>query len=363
MSSNAKRRRERKQIITLAVAFFAVIALVAVFFIVKNAVDGDGEGTDTNMFDVYDQLGAPGTYTLIDEDFKLMTSLEYKYNGEDIKLHIEDGRWRLDGDDKFPVDQEKLVMMSQAISDYGGFRQVTYNEKNREQYGIDEPLYEITATYFDSESAETKHTVHAIVGKQNSITGYYYFYLPEKYGGYIYMVNDALFEYFSYGAADLFDNADTPAPVRDDVIALDIVTGAGEYHYDSETDKTDDVDADAYDPVGAALEALPRASTLEYGNVAAYGVDESAISEYGLDEPAATVHMKYYEYTTVQTADGGSSARMPKETEYTVSFGERFTEDGVDYVYVYAKGSGIVYKVLAIYLDGIVDVLNNANAQ
>ena len=354
---NSKKRKEQKQIITLVIAFFAVLALVVVFFVVKNAVSDGDVGDTTGFYDVYDILGQQGTFTLINEDFKLITALEYTYGGETVKAHIEGGYWTMTDDDDFPVDQEKFVMMSQAISDYGGFRQIVYREESREQYGIDEPLYDITATYLnssDSDPADT-HTVHVLVGKQNSITGYYYFYIPGS--SYIYMVNDALFEYFSYKRAELFDNPATPAPTPGDVIALDIVTGDGEYHYDKEAD-TEEADSER---VGKTLESLPRSGALSYDNVEAYGVGEGELSSYGLDSPAATVSMKYYEYTTVPTADGGSSARMPKETEYFLLFGSRVAADGgAGYVYVTVKDSGIVYKISSIYIDGIMDVVTNA---
>lgn len=346
---NSKKRRERKQMITLAVVAAVVLLLVIVYFIVRNATSDGGEETQPKL----PEIGETGTFTIVDENYMNVTSLSYKYNDTELKFHIEDSKWVLDEDTSFPLDQEKLVHMSQAISDFGGYGRYVYDKDRASSYGTDDPMFDISVTYIEN-GGDSTHTRRFLIGKQNAVSGYYYFY--EDGDKSIYTINDAIFQYFRYTKESLFAATAAPSPDAGDVIALTVEYDGGVYAYDAETDGvTDNEDSDS--PVIKIMAAMPKSPQLQYGALEAYGADDEKYAEYGLADPAMRVVLKYKEYTSVSTSDGGSSAQMSKEQEFVMLFGDRFTvgegDDAVEYVYVSEEGSGIVYRVVAEKFDAI----------
>lgn len=350
---NSKKRRERKQMITLAVVAAGILLLVIVYFLVRNAISDGSEDTKPSLPDI----GESGTFTITEENYAYVTAISYKYNGEDMKFHIEDSKWVLDEDTSFPLDQEKLVHMSQAISDFGGYGRYLYNEDNRSSYGIDDPTLDISVTYYRS-SGDSTYTRHFLVGKKNAVSGYYYFY--EEGDTYIYTVSDGLFKYFNYDKTGLFAATATPSPDAKDIVALSVQYDGGVYEFDAKKDGA--VGDDAESPVVKIIGAVPKSPQLQYQALIAYGLDAKDLAEYGLDEPALRVEFTYNEYTSISTSNGGSSAQMAREKTFVMLFGDLVTvgegDDAIEYVYVSAEGSGTVYRVLAERFNTIYSVVS-----
>ena len=358
---NSKKRKEKRQIITLAIVFASVIALAAVYFAVRGAVGGEqaetSEGGDLSGLSGWQD----GTYTAISEDYKLMTKLSYTYDGETLSLYTSGEDWKLEGDEKFPVDTEKIIMMSQAISDFGGFRRIRYDSANKSAYGFDAPQLTVTATYLNSSASTDEtdsHTVTSYVGKRNDVTGYYYFMTEGS--SYAYMVSDALFEYFAYKKDGIFRNTSTPTPNASDINALSAESASGVYEYDAETDGK--LEGGSDHPALKISSALPRGAMFSLDTAVEYGADAAGLARYGLDDPAVNVAMTYTEYVEAPTSDGGSTARLPRYVSFELSFGDTFEEDGVEYVYVTSGDSGIVYKTPASALHEIEDIISGEAA-
>lgn len=345
---NSKKRREIRQIVTLAAVFAVIIILVVVYFVVSKISGGEPGETTSPLLG----LGEEGTFTVADEDFTLMTLLKYTYNGETVSLHVnDDGRWALDGDEAFPVDQEKVIMMSQAISDYGGFGRYVYSESLTSDYGTDAPMLDVTATYYDDSSYTTAHERHFVMGSKATLNGNYYFY--ELGDTYIYTVPDLLSQYFGFGKADLFVIASVPTPEPEDIVALDVEYEGGGFSY-----AKDGGDSAKLEDAKAIMESLPKQTYLRFSNVVAYGLDKSGMAEYGFETPSVSVTLKYKERKSVTSSEDSSSAVMTREVEYELFFGSRFTEgegdDAVEYVYMTDEDSGTVYKVRAYIVDDLI---------
>ena len=237
--------------LTLIIAAAIILALILTYFAVKALTD-ETEDTDPTLSDI----GEVGSFTIINEDYTLLTALSYKYDGETVSLHVEDGKWVFDDDKAFPVNQETVVYMMQAISDYGGFTRYVYDESRESSYGINDPMFDITVTYFDKRESESTHTRRFLVGDKNALTGYYYFY--EQGSTYIYMVNDMLFPYFAYKRADLFLGTVVPQPKVKDIVALKVEYDGGVYEYTSE-----DAGEETEPTVKAIMNAIPNTSHLD----------------------------------------------------------------------------------------------------
>ena len=117
---NSYKRRERKQIITIIVTFAVVLALIVVYNVVRNI------NSDTSD-DMPDDKGVEGTFQIIDEDYKNVSALSHVHDWEELKFKVVDGKWTLEDDPDFPLDQTTVSYMAAAISDYGGFRRIDYD--------------------------------------------------------------------------------------------------------------------------------------------------------------------------------------------------------------------------------------------
>ncbi len=355
---NSKKRRERKQLITLGIVAAVILLLVVVYFVIIDVTSGDGDETEPPLSD----LGDIGAFQIIDEDFTKITSIKYTHNGETVSLAIKDGSWTVDGDPDFPLDSEKVIEMSEALSDYGGRGRYIYDESRASSYGTDDPLYDITTVYCDDNTGVTTHTRHFLIGNKNSATGNYYFYEPGS--EYIYSVTDAIFQYIDYTLGDLLAPVEVPTPELEDVLSLKVTRGSDAlFSYDASADTDVDLDADD-SPVKRIMNAIPKKAYLSYEELIAYGVDadgEKRPEDYGLGEDAVRVELKYTEYTSVSSSDGGSSGQISREREFVILFGDTFTEgegdDAVSYVYVTVEGSGVVYRATADDINEINDAV------
>lgn len=354
---NSKKRKERREIITLAVVCAVILVLIIVYFVVAKVVNGDPEETTGPS---EPGPGQDGVFAITEEDFTLMTKLSYTVNGGTVSLHADAlGRWALDDDEKFPVDQEKVVMMAQAISDFGGHRRYLYDGSLASDYGTDVPKLEITATYYNDTSLSTAHERHLILGSKETLNGNYYFYEPGS--SYIYTVEDLLSQYFSYSKSDLFMVEPTPSPEPEDIVSLNFEYDGGSFAYSEGDDGL-------IETANAVMENVPKQNSLRFYDAAAYGLDASEKSEFGFDEPSAVFDLIYKEHRSA-ASEGSSSAVLTKEVKFSMYFGSRVTEeeDGkeVEYVYMYymtdEEYTGTVYKVRAYKFDALVNAASGSD--
>ncbi len=341
--------------ITVAVCAAVLLVLIIVYFAVTNAVNGtDGTETETT-----EPLMDIGTFAVADENYAEITAITYKYSGQTMSIELSGDKWILTDDPDFPLDEEKIFYMAQAISDYGGFRRLAYTEDSIENYGFDEPMFDISATYKSSEGEE--HTNRFRIGDKNALTGYYYFY--QDGSDYVYMVNDTLFTYFSYVKNDLFVSYDTPSPDLDDINSLTLTAGDKTVEIEiPEAPAEEDEDGKInYSPAELIMAEIEHGLHLDFLHAEEYGVSDEKLADYGLDSTALTVKLDYVRYQSVATEEGTSDAQMAFDDTFTVHFGDKFTEtvkndDGkettLEKIYFMTDYSNIVYSAdYASYLE------------
>ncbi len=310
--------------LTIAIAAAVLLLLIVVYFIITNSANeanGDTETTDTEaLMDI-------GTFTILDEDYSDITEISYTYQGETFKFELSGDKWVLKDDPDYPIDQEIVFYMAQSISDYGGFRRLEYTDSCIEKYGFDEPLYDISVTYTDSDGS---HTNRVRIGDQNSLTGYYYFY--QDGSNYVYMVNNSIFSYFSYLKTDLFVTYELPTPEVKDITAMSVTAGGETLELDiPEVAATEDEDGNInYSEVELIMNTVCRGLHFGYQYYVDYNVTDEKNIEYGLDDPALTVAVDYVKYQSVSTEDGTSNAQISYDASFSVYFGNMFTVTSTD---------------------------------
>ena len=319
---NSYKRRERKQIITIIVTFAVVLALIVVYNVVRN-INSD------NSDDMPDDKGVEGTFQIIDEDYKNVSALSYVHDWEELKFKVVDGKWTLEDDPDFPLDQTTVSYMAAAISDYGGFRRIDYDPEKYSDYGFDEPTYKISVTYYDK-AKDSFRTRSYVIGLKNPVTGYYYFY--EDGDKYLYSINDTLFQYFDYTKEELFISDKITGPNLKDIVDITAEYNGQTYVIEprdetDEVDTTDDSDTskDEKDPVESLMDILTRDIKLSYKTCVDYKKSEDDNAKYGFDDPTLKLTIHYKEYEKVDAESGVSEATIVKDKSCTLIFGSVVT--------------------------------------
>ncbi len=228
--------------------------------------------------------------TILEVDVSALTAVTYTIDGEQVSFSLQDdGIWQKDDDETFPVDSSALLAPLDEASSLKSVRTLTEVEDISE-YGLDDPQNTITLT--DEDGTETVITI----GDNNASTGNDYLMLNEDEST-IYTVSTDLSSAFSDDLYDYAESEELPTLQASTIVGVSLEQADGE-SYDlyledaiwmvSETD-TDGVEADSdiADTLTSALAGLSYTDYLDHNC--------TDLSEYGLDEPAATLTITYEE--------------------------------------------------------------------
>lgn len=269
-------------------------------------------------------------------------TLSWEYDGETLAFH-KDGTWLYDGDENFPVSEEKVNELLEQFQSFGAAF-IIEDVEDFSQYGLEDPICTINLST-GSQTYEVK------LGDYSKMDSQRYVSIGD---GNVYLVrHDPLDE---YGAAlsDMIDHDEIPSFDRVTQIQF---TGAETYSITYQEDSTDSYSAeDVYftQRNGKTLpldtskveDYLRIITTLNPTDYVSYNVTEEELQTYGLDEPELTITVDF----TAENGDGGETAdsfvlHVNPDPE---TAGE--TEDGEDAevpAYVRVGDSQIVYKVPA----------------
>lgn len=276
---------------------------------------------------------------LAEFDYTDIKELSFECGETSLSFVCKDSVWQIKGDEKFPLDTYTVTEMAKAIASIGANRHVvnltTVSDKSAAlvEYGFDEPFCTIKVTYDDAE-------YEYILGDHNSFSYGYYFRIGE--GDDIYMIADALYDYFDYTSDDLIVLDKMPEYDSGAFAGFKLTTPDGEK-------ETEDIDA-----VSSLIDIFVGTELTRWVE---YGVAESDLEKYGLSEDKRTTLT-----ALISKADESNESKMDNiqntgedndsETEYetfSIYYGDT-TEDGQD-VYLTIEGSTIVYKTGLLFLD------------
>ncbi len=314
--------------------------------------------------------------TILEVDTSTLTAVTYTIDGEQVSFSLQDdGTWQKDDDETFPVDSSALLAPLDEASSLKSVRTLTEIEDISE-YGFDEPQNTITLT--DEDGIETVITI----GDNNASTGNDYLMLNEDEST-IYTVSTDLSSAFSDDLYDYAESEELPTLQASTIVGVSLEQADGE-SYDlyledaiwmvSGTDADGaEADSDIADTLTSALGGLSYTDYLDHNC--------TDLSEYGLDEPAATLTITYEEEaeTEEETETEDIAAETDAETdvnsetesaeeaetetetetesevemmELTVTFLIGDTDDSGDY-YVQLEGSTEVHTISSSVLSTI----------
>ncbi|MCC8137803.1 MAG: DUF4340 domain-containing protein [Clostridiales bacterium] len=346
--------------------------------------------------------------TILEVDTSAITSVSYTIDGEQVSFSLQDdGTWQKDDDGTFPVDASALLAPLDEAASLKSVRTLTEVEDTSE-YGFDDP--QNTITFTDEDGTETMITI----GDNNASTGNDYLILNEDETT-VYTVSTDLSSAFSDDLYDYAESEELPTLQASTIVGVSLEQADGEsYHLyledalwmvsgtdisveteeDAEAENEAETEEDAEAENEAGTEAETETITAEE---LADGVEADSdiadtltsalaglsytdyldhnctdLSEYGLDEPAATLTITYEEEaetedeaeteteaaTEAETeTEDGAETETETETEVemierTVTFLIGDTDDNGDY-YVQMEGSTEVHTISESVLSTI----------
>ena len=302
-----KRKKQRRLLLILLILLAAVC--VGYFFLLRYNKQQE-EAAETEEEDT--------SITIYPEDFdsSAITSLSYYYEEEPLSFSLreEEETWQYDADTKFPLNQSSLTGMSTQLQSLTASRQVQDNLNNAADYGLDDPIQQVTATDSDG----TKFTIY--FGDTNDVANVTYIYTSSSEA--VYTIDSGLQDYFTHSLLEMIVEDELPEPDATAVFQNITVTQGEKtntFEYKEEGDLSMDylnrcswfmdMDGEQFAADDASISDLTSVlSSLSTSGCAAYDISEEEKAQYGLDEPSAVITMNYTQQETVESEEETSEA-------------------------------------------------------
>jgi len=270
-------------------------------------------------------------------------SLSWEYEGEALSFHKGE-TWLYDGDEAFPVDEEKINERLELFQGFG----VTFIIEDVEdygQYGLDEPVCTITLK-------TEEETYEILLGDYSKMDSQRYVSIGD---GNAYLVKEDPLDYFDAVLEDMIDHDETPTSSKVNSLQF---SGTEDWSilYEEETSssyRAEDVYFAQRDGEGLPLDSermesyLQNLQYLSLTNYVTYNATQEELERYGLDAPELTITAEY----PTETEEGEETtetfilhiSRDPEERQAA----EEAEDDEDDTITAYARvgESQIVYKL------------------
>ena len=316
------KRKNRGANIFLILALLILCIVVYVVAVPKLTADDSGSDDVTDVEMIADFKASSiekMSYVYTDGDEEIALKFRYVYST---------GKWLLDSDSSFPLDQSMMQKMASAIVSIPMERRMSKDEISLSDAGLDAPRLSVTVQYASGDITYS-------VGDYNSFNGAYYLSVSGEDD--IFMTTAPLISYFFYDLFELAELYTIPMLTSDNVTSYDVVLG-------------DDVTSYSDKSHIAYLSALSVYSAVDYAP------DEDALAKYVLDGSMPILNIKYTETQVVQNSDSSlsSSASITKEKELVIRIGGLCDGDD-DKRYVMIGDSAMVYTMSASTLNSLID--------
>lgn len=263
----------------------------------------------------------------------------------DISLAFhKDQKWFYDGDENFPVDEDKIATLLKTFEAFGAAFTIEEVE-NYGQYGLDEPVCTIRLTT-EEEYREIKLGDYSKMDQQRYV---------DIGDGNVYLASEDPLEQFDAELSDVIDHDEMP-----DFGQISEITFSGEENYSifyEEDSPNGYSDEDVYftkddTPLSATGvdEYLYSITSLDATDYVTYHATEEELKEYGLDTPELTVTIDY----THEDGDGEEVpetfvlhiSRDPEDVAAAEKSDEGQTDEEPEIAaYIRVGDSGIVYRI------------------
>lgn len=295
-----------------------------------------------------------GTETVIvDVDSDDINYLAWNYEDDEVVFVKNDGVWSLESDENMPADQELLNEIAENLSDITSDKKVE-EVQSLGVYGLSDPAYNITIKTGDAE-------YNISIGDETFSDGEVYISNGDEY---VYLTDASLIDDISYTLLDCVEKEEIPEMESISELTVknenteDIIykENSGYCYSDAytyyllEDGQYRNLDNDNTETLFTALSELAWESCVDYY------AEDSELSAYGLNDPAAEVSITYkpVESDDEEETEGSSEERDTdnEESEMTFEYQIGTADNGY---YAKLKESNIVYSVSSEVYDAAVE--------
>lgn len=290
---------KRKKNIGLLLLLIVMILLLGVYFwVAKYNSDKKDSKNDT----------ADNNKAIVTLDKDSIKTIYFKNQNLEMNLELNSkGVWENKEDPLFPVNQTYAANMQGLFTDITPTNTLTEDIGDLSAFGLDKPA--VTATAATADGKEVTITV----GNETPLGGEYY--AQVKGNNAVYVVSATYYSYFAHSRSEMLIVETLPSITAANITGLDIVPKDGkefkvDYEPDSPYDYSGFSDYIINKPFSAPVAADSDSLTTLFGNYASLSFSScedykaADLSKYGLDKPAYTVSIGYYEE---QQSDAGKS--------------------------------------------------------
>lgn len=293
-----------------------LLALLAVLVVLMAATFAARKWNPENQ--VEETIPAEVVFTL---DAETVTALSWDYS-EALNFEKEGDTWVYADDPVFALDESFITSALEALVSVESSKTIE-DVEDFDQYGLEVPVCAITVT--------AGETYELAIGQETTMGGERYFSVGD---GNVYLVDEEIIDTFSYGLYDLL----TYETIPDMTDVMYVTVSAGEesftlnYQENSGLSYSDEyvwfLNDEALD-TELTESFLSNVTGLSWIECVNYNAED--LSAYGLDDPAATVKVRY-----ILTKEESTSAQ-----DFILEIGD----DTGDGCYARIAGSNMVYLI------------------
>lgn len=276
--------------------------------------------------------------TIVDVESSDIVYLAWDYEDE-VAFTREDGTWNYENDGKMTVDQDLLNEIAENLSSIVSDKKVE-EVQNLGVYGLNDPEYHITIKTSDT-------TYEISIGDETFSDGEVYISNGDDY---VYLTDSGLISDISYSLLDCVQKEEIPEMEEileltvDNEETTDIVyqEDSGYCYSDAYTYFAKNEESYQNLDNETTEELFSELSEFSWEECADYYAEDSELSSYGLEDPAASVSIVYIPVKEEEQEESDSSEEAGEEEEETFEY-EVGTSDGAWYAKL--KDSNIVYCI------------------
>lgn len=340
--------KKKRQWLTIG-SLILVLALACVAYVIVDNKDKEKQKEEKEA----SSTETISLYTAKKED---IVKLSYQVDKKTETLVLKDGKWYKEEDKELPLEQSLATAMASAMTSVTANKLVSEDVEDMSQFGFDTPSMEIEVTLQDGSVNKL------VMGLQTTVddTNGYYAYIDDS--SKVYFIGDTLYSYFNYTGNKLVEKESAPTFDSSNVIMLHVDAKKGEdfkvvydvekaenadiYGWDIEKPFADVVAGDVY----TLTELFANYSSISYYECVDY--KGKSDKKYGLDKPAYTISLEYYEST--DDTEETKEEKEKRKKDFTLYIGN-LAEDGA-YYYARPEGSKRVYTVYKATVEAMTKI-------
>lgn len=350
-------KRKKKNGIMLFSLLVVLLVLSGAYYLYRNQGNQPSETNEDTS----------NTIMLASIDAKNIKSVLYQNDAADLKLILDGEVWKSEAQPDRPINQAYVKNIINIIDEIVALKIINDNPENLEEYGLSRPAVYVQATDVEGNTLTLRLGDKAVGGQ-----GYYASVNEDKT---VYLIAITYGTGLAYSDNDMTEVEKGPSITAENIHHIEVIRREEEdfeliYHPENTLDKTttnmfawviQKPYEEGYTADGTKVtELLPKFSKFNF--VACIDYNSEDKSQYGLDNPLASILVEYYEYYTVDLdkpeKNPITGETVDKKTYYDEKVFKIYVgnQDASGNYYVRKEDSNAIYTMKAADIDPMLEV-------